>query len=120
MKPPETASILAVGSLGVFGFVMYVLAFVSIPDENQQLFSTALGLLGGTMIGSAWGFYFGTTKSSEAKNTAIADQASALRQAAPAAAAAALGGATAGTVQAEGELTLTPSAGRGSQGQTAE
>ena len=55
----RTASILAVLALLLYGFVVTVLLFVPVPAENKEIVAGAVGLIGGTLVGSAFGYFFG-------------------------------------------------------------
>lgn len=58
-----------VGSIGLImlGFVLYVLVYRHIPDDNKTLFIHFIGIIEGVAL-SIFGYYFGTSKGSTDKN----------------------------------------------------
>jgi len=55
--------------LTAFGFMLYALTFLEIPEKNMTLFIHAVGIIEGVVI-SIFGYYFGTSKSSKNKDQA--------------------------------------------------
>lgn len=53
--------------LGAFGFIVYALSYLVIPDANRDLFIHLVGIIEGVVI-SIFGYYYGTSKSSSDKN----------------------------------------------------
>lgn len=72
---PNTASVLAVGSLFLYAAVLAIILFQPIPESNKDIVAGAVGLIGGTLVGGAFGYYFGSSKSSQTKDDAIAAMA---------------------------------------------
>lgn len=66
---------IGIGVLGMMAGVGYVLAFVQIPQQNAQLFSTYLGLLG-IQFGIVIGFFFGSSLNNKRQSEALATSAS--------------------------------------------
>jgi hypothetical protein len=62
------------GVLLMMAGVGYVLAYVNIPKENAQLFSTYLGLLG-IQFGLVIGFFFGSSLNNKKQSEALATAA---------------------------------------------
>lgn len=71
----ETASILAVMGLAIYGAVIAVILFHPIPVENREVVAGAVGFIGGTLVGSAFAFYFGSSKGASTKDATIATMA---------------------------------------------
>lgn len=59
-----SGSIIGVGVLAMMAGIGYGLLFVQIPQQNAQLFSTFLGLVG-IQFGIVIGFYFGSSFSAK-------------------------------------------------------
>lgn len=74
-RADNTAAALAIGALLLYGAIIGVLLFQPIPAENREIVAGAVGLIGGTLVGGAFGFYFGSSKSSSAKDATIATMA---------------------------------------------
>jgi hypothetical protein len=53
--------------LVMLGFVLYVLVYRHIPDDNKTLFIHFIGIIEGVAL-SIFGYYFGTSKGSTDKN----------------------------------------------------
>ena len=67
----DIASVLAIMATAGFILLVGVLMFVPIPKGNDQIVAGAIGLIGGSLAGSAFGFYFGSSKGSTAKDATI-------------------------------------------------
>lgn len=95
----------------LFAGLVAALLYRAVPDPNRELVAAAAGFIAG-WVSAARNHRYGSSAGADQKNRALADQASALAQAAPAAAKAAAAGAggvgAGGTVRAEGDLTLSP------------
>ena len=61
-----------VGAVGLasFAFVLYVMVYKTIPEENRDLFIHAIGMVEGVAI-SLFTYYFGSSKGSSIKNNWI-------------------------------------------------
>jgi len=62
-------TVAAIG-LVMLGFVLYVLVYRHIPDDNKTLFIHFIGIIEGVAL-SIFGYYFGTSKGSTDKNKLI-------------------------------------------------
>lgn len=58
--------------LAAFGFMLYVLAYLEIPEQNRDLFIHAVGIVEGVVI-SIFAYYFGTSKSSNDKTKILSN-----------------------------------------------
>lgn len=85
---PHTA--LAFVIVGLFAVNSVLPYFVTVPAGQGGTLIIGTGKVLETIVVLVLGYYFGSTKESAKKTDALADQASAIAQAAPAAAAAAL------------------------------
>ena len=56
--------------LGAFGFCVYALIYVAIPEANRELFIHMLGIIEGIAI-SIFSFHFGSSKSSKDKTKTL-------------------------------------------------
>lgn len=64
--------IMAMCGLGAFAFIIHTLVFRNLIPENRDLFIHLMGIIEGVVI-SMYSYHFGTTKSSRAKDTTIAN-----------------------------------------------
>jgi hypothetical protein len=60
------------------------ITFVSMPEKNQRFADTVLGFLLGTLLGTIITFFYGSSKSSQAKDTLIGNVAASAVPAPPA------------------------------------
>lgn len=72
MKMPETPAVLAVLALAVYAATVFILLFHPIPADNKEVVAGAVGFIGGTLVGGAFAFYFGSSKGSQGKDETIA------------------------------------------------
>ncbi len=56
--------------LAAFGYVVAI-TFVTIPKENARFADTVLGFILGTVMATPIAFFYGSSKSSQAKDKAI-------------------------------------------------
>lgn len=63
-------AILASTIVGSFLALLFVLAFVTLPEQNRAIFEVLLGALGAS-VGAVVGYYFGSSKGSERKDQTI-------------------------------------------------
>ena len=62
--------IIAMVGLGAFGFILFVLVYVTVPAPNRDLFIHAIGIVEGVVI-SMYSYHFGSSKSSRSKDQFI-------------------------------------------------
>lgn len=74
MNTPATATILALLALGMIAIALVMLFFVPIPEANA---STVQLLLGAalTWVGAVFNWFYGSSKSSQAKDETISSMA---------------------------------------------
>ncbi len=63
IMPPLLAS----AALIAFGFVLYIIAFRIIPEENREMFIHLLGIIEGAMLVNVYSYYFGSSAGSRRK-----------------------------------------------------
>lgn len=71
---------LACFALLLFGFAgayIWAITFYAVPKGSERFADTALGFILGTVLATPIAFYFGSSKSSQAKDTALAEIATA-------------------------------------------
>lgn len=67
---------LAYFAVGIFAASFVYIAcitFIVVPDKNQRFADTVLGFLLGTLLGTLITFFYGSSKSSQAKDQTIKD-----------------------------------------------
>ncbi len=52
--------------LAAFGFILYVLVYIALPESNRDLFIHAIGMVEGVAV-SIFSYYFGSSKGSHDK-----------------------------------------------------
>ena len=102
-RPPEVESLLVMGSLGLFGYVTYVVLWETIPPENEKYAMMMLVALIG-VVKDTFGRFFQATKGSQEQRK---DAAKLADKAADTAATLAQVQAGAPQVQPEGTATIT-------------
>lgn len=60
-------AILASAALIAFGFVLYVIAFLTIPEANREMFTHLLGIVEGALLVPVYNYYFGSSSGSKRK-----------------------------------------------------
>lgn len=53
---------------------VYLITFATVPKDNAAFANTVLGFIMGTVLATPIGFYYGSSKSSQAKDQALAAQ----------------------------------------------
>ena len=53
--------------LAAFGFILYVLVYIALPESNRDLFIHAIGMVEGVAV-SIFSYYFGSSKGSHDKD----------------------------------------------------
>lgn len=63
------------GMIGLlaFGFGLYVVVYVTVPEDNKPLFHTMLGLIEGVVL-TMYAYHYGSSRSSRKKDEAITNQ----------------------------------------------
>jgi len=63
------------GMIGLlaFGFGLYVVVYVTVPEDNKPLFHTMLGLIEGVVL-TMYAYHYGSSRSSRKKDDAITNQ----------------------------------------------
>lgn len=56
--------------LASFGFILYVLVYITLPESNRDLFIHAIGMVEGVAV-SIFSYYFGSSKGSHDKNKTL-------------------------------------------------
>lgn len=69
----KLAAFVVVALVFILGSVLYILAFVDIPDKNQTLFASIAGGVVGASIMAYINNRYGSSKGSAAKDATIAD-----------------------------------------------
>lgn len=59
--------LLAIAALVFFGFALYVIAFLTIPEGNREMFVHVLGIVEGAMLVNVYNYYFGSSAGSKRK-----------------------------------------------------
>lgn len=72
MKTDPTDTIFGGAFLGLLAAILFILAFVTIPDKNMTLFTSLASGVIGSGVGTFIGFRWGSSKSSQAKDATIA------------------------------------------------
>lgn len=54
-------AVLGLLALALYGSMNVLLVFHEIPKENKDIVSGAMNLIGGSLVGCAFGFYFGSS-----------------------------------------------------------
>lgn len=65
--------------LGAFAYVAAI-TFLPLPAENARFADTVLGFILGTVMATPIGFFYGSSKSSQAKDQALREQISPAQQ----------------------------------------
>ena len=60
----------------LFGFIAYVIVFVTVPEENQTLFHHLVGMIEGAVAIKVFNYYFGSSKGSSDKNVLMSNNRS--------------------------------------------
>lgn len=66
-KKDYMPSILAIAALIFFAFALYVIAFLTIPEGNREMFVHVLGIVEGAMLVNVYNYYFGSSAGSKRK-----------------------------------------------------
>jgi hypothetical protein len=64
--------IVALSVMLFFGFMLYVVVYIKIPDANRELFIALFGVMEGAYVGGLVGYYFGSSKGSADKSKLLA------------------------------------------------
>lgn len=74
MTFPTTSTFLAIGGLIMIAIVLLLLFFAPVPEGNAAPMNIVLGAVLG-WVGSAYAFFYGSTKTSQTKDDTIASLA---------------------------------------------
>lgn len=60
-------AVLAVAALAFYATEVFILTFHAVPSENRDIVAGSVGFVGGSLVGSAFGFYFGASMHAKAQ-----------------------------------------------------
>lgn len=73
-----SGALVGMGLVGILAFVAWALVYKTVPPENENSFSTLLGILS-AQVGMVVGFYFGSSIGNKKQSDAIASQAETIK-----------------------------------------
>lgn len=60
-------AVLAVAALAFYATEVVILTFHGVPAENRDIVAGAVGFIGGSLVGCAFGYYFGASLHAKAE-----------------------------------------------------